>query len=132
MSLTLSCCCLSPINAFQTQERDRAISASRTQIKSNGVSSDASEIVRQIVHSCEGVRNAEDGNVILMIAPCTCTVCEMKRKRDKNSHTVVCFFLRSFGLRVNEFERGSAVVYWLLFLLIKSSARHKESKNTKE
>lgn len=39
--------------------------ASRTGIKSNGISLDASEIVRQTVDICEGVNNVGDEDVIM-------------------------------------------------------------------
>lgn len=58
---------LSPISAFQKQETDGAISASPTWIKSNGISLGTSEIVRQTIDTCEGVRNAGDPDVIIMI-----------------------------------------------------------------
>ena len=74
---------LSPINAFQKQETGRAISASQTRIKSNGISLEASEIVRQTVATCEGVRKTGDWRCNNDDCVCVCTVREMERKREK-------------------------------------------------
>lgn len=77
---------LSLRNAFQLRETGGAISASQTWIRSNGITS---EIVRQIVDTCEGVRNAGDSWCNDNDCVCTCTVCEMERKRGKkrDSHS---------------------------------------------
>lgn len=123
ISLTLSCCFLPSINAFQKQERGRAILATQTWIKSNGISLDAAEIVHQTLDACEAVSSVGDQDVIMMVR--TWTALGTKTKRgDKETGYWLLLSIASVWTWNGKHCRAC----WLLLLLIKSSTWHEGRK----